>query len=237
MAINPKYKILIASTSTIHGSGYLEYVLEDAVKFLNTDEVLFIPYARPSGMTYDEYTELPRKAFAQKNISVKGIHEFEKPKEAIENAQAIFVGGGNTFLLLKTLYDLALMDVLRKVVATGTPYMGSSAGSNITGLTIGTTNDMPIVYPPSFNALGLLPFNINPHYLDPDPSSTHKGETRETRINEFHQFNSQIVLGLREGSWLEIENGTIELKGKFTARLFQAQEAPIELQTGKIKLL
>lgn len=236
MQINSKYKMLIASTSTIHGSGYLEYVINDAEKFLSSDEILFIPYARPSGITYDEYTDLPRNAFAKKNIQVIGIHEFEKPKEAIENAKAIFVGGGNTFLLLKSLYDLALMDVLRKVVATGTPYMGSSAGSNITGLTIGTTNDMPIVYPPSFNALGLLPFNINPHYLDPDPNSTHKGETRETRIKEFHHLNSQQVLGLREGSWLEIENGEIELKGNLTARLFRAGEIPIELKPGKISL-
>lgn len=235
MNINSKYKLLLASTSTIHGSGYLEYILDEAVEFLDAKEILFIPYARPSGISYDEYTELPRKAFAQKNIKVKGIHEFEKPKAAIENAKAIFVGGGNTFLLLKTLYDLELMDVLRKVVAIGTPYMGSSAGSNITGLSIGTTNDMPIVYPPSFNALGFLPFNINPHYLDPDPNSTHKGETRETRIKEFHHFNSQLVLGLREGSWLEIENGEIELKGNLTARLFQAEEKPVELDPGIIQ--
>src|SRR5690606_17351067 len=140
-----------------------------------------------------------------------------------------------TFLLLKTLYEKELMDVLRKVVATGTPYMGSSAGSNITGLTVGTTNDMPIVYPPSFNALGFIPFNINPHYLDPDPNSTHKGETRETRIGEFHHFNTINVLGIREGSWLRVEDGKVELKGKLTARLFQAEEKPVELDPGIIQ--
>lgn len=235
MNINSKYKLLLASTSTIHGSGYLEYILDEAVEFLDAKEILFIPYARPSGLTYDEYTELPRKAFAQKNIQVKGIHEFDKPKVAIENAEAIFIGGGNTFLLLKTLYEKELMDVLRKVVATGTPYMGSSAGSNITGLTVGTTNDMPIVYPPSFNALGFIPFNINPHYLDPDPNSTHKGETRETRIGEFHHFNTINVLGIREGSWLRVEDGKVELKGKLTARLFQAEEKPVELDPGIIQ--
>lgn len=230
MKLNSNYKILAASTSTIHGSGYLEYILDEATDFLNVDEILFIPYARPSGVTYDEYTEAPRKAFAQKNVSVKGIHEFENPKDAILNAKAIFVGGGNTFLLLKTLYELDLMETLKKVVSEGTPYMGSSAGTNLTGMTIGTTNDMPIVYPPSFEALGFLPFNINPHYLDPDLNSTHKGETRETRIKEFHKFNSQPVLGLREGSWLEIENGKIELKGNFTARLFRSGVEAVELE-------
>lgn len=230
--MNSNYKILAASTSTVYGSSYLAYLLDEAVDFLNADEILFIPYARPSGVTYDEYTEAPRKAFATKNIQVKGIHEFEDPKTAIENAQAIFVGGGNTFLLLKTLYELNLIEALRKAVANGTPYMGSSAGSNLTGLTVGTTNDMPIVYPPSFEALAFLPFNLNPHYLDPDPNSTHKGETRETRIKEFHYFNQQPVLGLREGSWLEVKQGKVELKGKLSARLFKAGEEPIELEPG-----
>ncbi|MFA7687457.1 MAG: dipeptidase PepE [Moheibacter sp.] len=234
MKLNENYKILAASTSTVHGSGYLEYIMDEAVSFLQTDEILFIPYARPSGMSYKKYTAAPQVAFAQKNVSVKGIHEFENPKEAIRNAKAIFVGGGNTFLLLKTLYEFGLMDVLKSAVAKGTPYMGSSAGSNLTGMTIGTTNDMPIVYPPSFDALGFLPFNLNPHYLDPEPNSTHKGETRETRIKEFHKFNSQAVLGLREGSWLEIKNGKIELKGNLTARLFRQEQEPEELGTGVI---
>lgn len=229
MEINNNYKLLIASTSTVHGSGYLEYIIDDAVQFLGVDEIIFIPYARPSGVSFDEYTEAPRKAFGAKGVSVKGLHEFENPKTALENAKAIFTGGGNTFLLLKTLYELDLISTLREVVGQGIPYMGSSAGSNIAGLTIGTTNDMPIVYPPSFEALGFLPFNLNPHYLDPDLNSTHKGETRETRIKEFHKFNAQPVLGLREGSWLEVENGKIELKGDLTARLFQQSKAPIEV--------
>ncbi len=234
MKTNENYRILAASTSTIYGSGYLEYILDRAVEFLTTDEILFIPYARPGGTTYDEYTESPRKAFGMKNISVKGIHESADPKEAIEKAKAIFVGGGNTFLLLKTLYELDLMETLKKAVTMGTPYMGSSAGTNLTGMTIGTTNDMPIVYPPSFEALGFLPFNINPHYLDPDPDSTHKGETRETRIKEFHKFNSQPVLGLREGSWLEVKNGEIQLKGNLTARLFRQGEEPVEMESRRV---
>jgi dipeptidase E len=234
MALNPTYKILAASTSTVYGSGYLEYILDEAVAFLQAKEILFIPYARPSGVTFDEYTEAPKKAFSQKGIEVKGLHTFKDPKAAIQKAEAIFVGGGNTFLLLKTLYELDLVETIKEVVAKGTPYMGSSAGSNLTGLTIGTTNDMPIVYPPSFDALGFLPFNLNPHYLDPDPDSTHKGETRETRIKEFHHFNSQKVLGLREGSWLEVSNGEIQLKGNLTARLFQQGQNPEELSIGKV---
>lgn len=234
--INQNYRLLVVSTSSIYGSGYLEYMLDEAVNFLQTEEILFVPYARPSGITYDEYTESPRKAFAQKGIKVVGLHTFSNPKEAIANAKAIFVGGGNTFLLLKTLYELDLVESFRSAVAKGIPYMGSSAGSNLTGLTIGTTNDMPIVYPPSFEALQFLPFNINPHYLDPDPNSTHKGETRETRIKEFHHFNSQPVLGLREGSWLEVENGIITLKGKLTARLFQQNQEPVELNPGLISI-
>lgn len=236
MEINKNYRLLIASTSTVYGSGYLEYIIDDAVRFLDVDEILFIPYARPSGITYDEYTETPRKAFAAKGINIRGLHEFENPQEAILKARAIFTGGGNTFLLLKSLYEMDLIDALRVAVNSGTPYMGSSAGSNISGLSIGTTNDMPIVYPPSFEALGFFPFNLNPHYLDPDPNSTHKGETRETRIKEFHKFNAQPVLGLREGSWLEAENGKIELKGNLTARLFQQEKEPIEIEGGKLTI-
>lgn len=232
MNIGPNFRILAASTSTVYGSGYLEYILDEAVDFLETDEILFIPYARPSGISFEEYTEAPRNAFAKREVMVKGIHEFENPKIAIANAKAIFTGGGNTFLLLKTLYELDLIDSLKQAVSNGVAYMGSSAGSNITGLSIGTTNDMPIVYPPSFQSLGFLPFNLNPHYLDPDPNSTHKGETRETRIKEFHQFNSQAVLGLREGSWLEAQQGEVRLKGKLSARLFLAGKEAQEINPG-----
>jgi len=230
--INPNYRLLVISTSTIHGSGYLEYIREEILDFLQTDELLFIPYARPSGITHDEYTNSVINALTPFGIKVSGLHTFEDPKNAILNAKAIFVGGGNTFLLLKTLYDLGVLEVIKEAVSNGTPYMGSSAGSNMTGLTIGTTNDMPIVYPPSFNALQFLPFNINPHYLDPDLNSKHKGETRETRINEFHKFNNQMVIGLREGSWLRVENGIIELKGDLTARIFKPNKKALEIESG-----
>lgn len=222
--------ILIASTSTLHNGSYLDYLLPELqVFFTNCNEILFIPYARPSGITHNEYTMKVSDAFAKINISVKGIHEFENPVTALENAKGIFTGGGNTFLLVSQLYKNNVIDTLEKVVKNGTPYLGTSAGSNICGLTMSTTNDMPIVYPPSFRTLGFVSFNINPHYLDPIEGSTHMGETRETRINEFHQFNPQPVVGLREGSWLAVKGDSIKLKGTLTARIFKRGEMPIEV--------
>ena len=231
-------RLLIVSTSKIHGSEYMEYLFDELKDyFKGMNEILFIPYARPGGISYEDYTAVSRDAFAQIGIGVKGIHEFYNPAEAVANAQGIFTGGGNTFLLLKTLYENQLIEPLRKAVKGGTPYMGSSAGSNITGLTIGTTNDMPIVYPPSFDALQLVPFNINPHYLDPDPNSKHQGETRETRIREFLNFNHQPVIGLREGSWLRREGDTLELKGVLSTRLFEKNKDPREVAPGDVSFL
>jgi dipeptidase E len=223
--------IIIASTSTLHGGDYLDYLLPELQTFFsNVKELLFIPYARPSGISHDDYTKKVSEAFGKINILVKGIHEFENPVEAIENAEGIFTGGGNTFLLVSQLYKNNVIDALEKVVKNGTPYLGTSAGSNICGLTMNTTNDMPIVYPPSFRTLGFVSFNINPHYLDPIEGSTHMGETRETRINEFHHFNPQPVVGLREGSWLEVKGNSILLKGTLTARIFKRNEKPIEVE-------
>lgn len=224
--------LIIASTSTLHGGGYLDYLLPElSAHFKNITTLLFIPYARPSGITHDEYTEKVRQAFSKIDIKVKGLHEFENPKEAIKQAEGIFTGGGNTFLLVSQLYRYDLMTLLSETLKKGTPYLGTSAGSNITGLTMQTTNDMPIIYPPSFQTLGMIPFNLNPHYLDPDTNSTHMGETRETRIKEFHQFNTLPVLGLREGSWLEVRNETITLKGNLKARLFRQNQEPEELES------
>ncbi|MBV6655933.1 MAG: dipeptidase PepE, partial [Mameliella sp.] len=207
--------LIIASTSTVHGQDPLEYLLEDLkVLYSKTDSILFIPYARPSGISHDAYTQKIQKAFTKIGKSVIGIHEFKNPKEAVDKAKGIFVGGGNTFVLVNQLYKNDLITRIAQVVNDGIPYLGTSAGSNICGLTMNTTNDMPIVYPPSFKTFGFVPFNINPHYLDPDPTSTHMGETRETRINEFHQFNTQPVVGLREGSWLEVKGDIITLKGE-----------------------
>ncbi|GAA6767367.1 dipeptidase PepE [Flavobacterium sp. CGRL1] len=216
----------------MHGGNYLEYLLPTLQShFKNCSTILFIPYARPSGISHDEYTKKAAQAFATINIKVQGIHEFENPEEAIQNAEGVFTGGGNTFLLVTQLYKNKIMQLLAEKVKNGTPYLGTSAGSNICGLSMQTTNDMPIIYPPSFQTLGLIPFNLNPHYLDPDANSQHMGETRETRIKEFHAFNAIPVLGLREGSWLEVKGNKITLKGALKARLFKQNEAPQELET------
>ncbi len=226
-------KMIIASTSTIYGSEYLEYILPElAIFFKGIDEILFISYARPSGISHQAYTNIASKAFNQIGIEVKGIHDFENPIKAVQKAKAIFTGGGNTFVLVNALYQNNLMPEIKRVVENGTLYFGTSAGSNITGVNIKTTNDMPIVYPPSFDTLGLIPFNLNPHYLDPDSTSKHKGETRETRIKEFHTCNKISVLGLREGSWLEVKDENIILKGELTARLFRESEKPVEINPG-----
>nr|WP_294786526.1 dipeptidase PepE [uncultured Flavobacterium sp.] len=224
--------IIIASTSTLHGGKYLEYILPTLkTHFKNCKTLLFIPYARPGGISHDEYTQKASEAFSSIGIEVKGIHEFEDPQEAIKNAEGIFTGGGNTFLLVTQLYKNKVMQLLSETVKNGTPYLGSSAGSNICGLSMQTTNDMPIIYPPSFQTLGLIPFNLNPHYLDADLQSKHMGETRETRIKEFHAFNTIPVLGLREGSWLEVKGEKITLKGHLKARLFRQNQNPEELET------
>jgi dipeptidase E len=228
--VNPMKNLIIASTSTIHGSGYLEYLLPTLENhFANCTTILFIPYARPGGMTHDEYTSRVQEAFAKINKKVVGLHEFENPIEAVEKAEGIFTGGGNTFLLVTQLYENKVMEVLANAIENGTPYLGSSAGSNITGISMQTTNDMPIIYPPSFKTLGAIPFNLNPHYLDADLQSKHMGETRETRIKEFHAFNTTPVLGLREGSWLDVKGEKIILKGTLTARLFLQNQNPEEL--------
>ena len=225
-------KAILASTSTLHDQDYLEYLIPHLPElYKDIEEVIFIPYARPGGISHEEYTEKARNAFSKSGIRIKGIHEFDDPVEAIRNASGIFTGGGNTFLLVSELYRKKIMNVIKEVVKNGTPYLGTSAGTNIGGLSMQTTNDMPIVYPPSFQTLGLVPFNINPHYLDPDPDSNHKGETRETRIKEFHGLNSQPVVGLREGSWLEINDNKVTLKGDLQARVFEKEKVPFEIET------
>lgn len=225
--------MIIASTSTVYGSGPLEYLLPRLETFFSGIEtIVFIPYARPSGITYDAYTNNVSNAFAKINIEVKGIHAFDNPRTAIQNAEAIFTGGGNTFELVNQLYKNGLIYVLQEALSKGTPYLGTSAGSNICGVSMMNTNDMPIVYPPSYETIGMIPFNINAHYLDPAEGSTHMGETRETRIKEFHVYNETSVLGLREGSWLEVHGDSIRLEGPHTARWFQKNKTAIELESG-----
>jgi dipeptidase E len=225
-------KLIIASTSTVHGSGYLEYLLPTLKTFfVDVKTVLFIPYARPGGISYDSYTTIAQKAFLKIGISVKGIHEFEDASEAIKKAEGIFTGGGNTFELVNQLYKRQIFEALKIGVTQGIPYLGTSAGSNICGVNMMNTNDMPIVYPPSFKTLEFIPFNINAHYLDPIDGSTHMGETRATRIKEYHVFNTTSVVGLREGSWLEVNGDSIVLKGKLSARFFNQNESPKEIET------
>ena len=214
--------ILLASTSALFGEDYLAYLKPSiADLFSGADEIIFVPFARPGGISHDDYTKKVADAFSVINIRVIGLHTFEDTAAVVRKAKGFFTGGGNTFLLVKTLHELNLMNVLKEAVEKGAPYLGTSAGSNIGGLTMHTTNDMPIVLPPSLNTMGLVPFNLNPHYLDPYPNSKHNGETRETRIKEFHTQNSMPVIGLREGSWIRVQGETITTEGLFSSRIFE----------------
>ncbi|MBF8962753.1 dipeptidase PepE [Pontibacter sp. FD36] len=235
----PKKDILLISTSTTHGTGYLEHCQSEIKELLgDRKSILFIPYARPGGISHTDYTAKAREAFEAMGISLSGVHESESAVAAVEQAEAVFIGGGNTFLLLRQLYANKLIEPLQKRVEQGMPYMGTSAGTNVAGKTIGTTNDMPIVFPKSFDALQLVPFNINPHYLDPLPDSTHMGETRETRIQEFHVHNRQPVVGLREGSMLRIKGEKINLLGPHAARIFLQGKPAMEFKpTDDIRFL
>jgi len=226
-------QLLLISNSTLHGSGYLDHCTDNIITFLGkSKQVLFIPYARPGGMTHDKYTAVANDRFKKMGYKLTGIHEHSSPKDAVKKAEVLFIGGGNTFVLLHGLYQANIIDDIRKKVKEGMPYIGTSAGSNVACKSIKTTNDMPIVYPPSFDALNLVPFNINPHYLDPDPQSTYKGETRATRIKEFHCYNTEYVVGLREGAMLHIVGNKVTLKGSTGARIFKNEQEPKEFKPG-----
>jgi dipeptidase E len=224
---------ILASTSTLFGEAYLAY-LQPAIKILyaGADEIIFVPFARPGGITHDEYTARAAAAFGAIGVKVQGLHTFSDPATAIKKAKGFFTGGGNTFLLVKQLHEQGLMNILRDAVNAGAPYLGCSAGSNIGGVTMQNTNDMPIVYPPSFDTMGLVPFNINPHYLDPVSGLQHMGETRETRIREYHTQNTTPVAGLREGSWIYAKGEALTLEGPLGARIFEAGKAPYEIPPG-----
>ena len=225
-------KMLLASTSTIYGQKYLEY-LHDEIKnlFSGCKKILFVPYARPSGISYLEYTEKAKNVFKILNLEIIDYTN-EDLKESLEKCDGIFIGGGNTFLLLDKLYQYSLIDILKNKIDSGIPYLGTSAGTNICGITIGTTNDMPIVHVKSLEALGIIDFNINPHYLDPIDGFEHMGESRETRINEFHKFNDQFVIGLREGSYLQVQGDDIYLKGLKHAIIFKKENEKFEIENG-----
>jgi len=225
-------KMLLASTSTIYGQKYLEYLYEEIkVLFSDCQNILFIPYARPSGISHLDYTNKTKKVFRSINLRILDF-KTENIRDQLEICDGIFTGGGNTFLLLNQLYKFNLIKDLRHKINSGTPYLGTSAGTNICGLSIGTTNDMPIIHVDSFNALGIINLNINPHYMDPINGIEHMGESRETRINEFHNFNDQLVIGLREGSSLKIEGDNIFLKGPKKAVIFKKESKLFEIDTG-----
>ena len=219
-------KILLVSNSTAYGRGYLDHVELEIRNFLRTAQhVLFLPFAL---YDRDAYTAKSKKRFATMGYTLESAHEATNPQKAVEETDAIFIGGGNTFRLLKTLQDLGLIDPIRRKVKGGAPYIGSSAGSNVAGPTIKTTKDMPIVQPRSFDSLGLVPFQISPHYLDPDPNSRHMGETQEERILQFLEENDTPVVGLREGAWLRVENSSVMLRGLSGARIFRRGHTPVE---------
>ena len=225
--------IILASTSTLFGGEYLEYLREELIQlYKGIDEIVFVPFARLGGISHDDYTAKARAFFQTINIKVKGLHEFNDKIEALNQAKGFFTGGGNTFLLVKTLHEEGLMSVLKENVTGGKPYLGCSAGSNIGGQNMKTTNDMPIVYPPSFDCMGLVPFNLNPHYLDTNPDLKHNGETRETRIMEFLTQNDLKVVGLREGNWIRRINDTITVEGSELTRIFEKGKEPYEIEAG-----
>jgi dipeptidase E len=223
-------RILLISNSTVHGRGYLDHVEQQIKSFLGyATKILFFPFALHD---LDTYATKAKARFAAMGYSFEAVHAVSDAREAIEQADAIFVGGGNTFRLLKALQDLDLLDPIRRKVKDGAPYIGSSAGSNVAGPTIKTTKDMPIVQPRSFDSLGLVPFQISPHFQDPDPNSTHMGETQEERILQFLEEDQTPVVGIREGAWLVCENSAVTLKGDAGARIFRRGEAPVEAKSG-----
>jgi len=223
-------RVLLISNSTLYGSGYLDHAETEIRSFLGAvKRVLFVPHAL---FDRDKYAGTAQQRFQKMGYELTSVHTANDPVAAVNETEAVFIGGGNTFRLLKALYDFDLLDAIRARVSNGMPYIGSSAGSNVAAPTIKTTNDMPIVQPPSFEALGLVSFQINPHYLDPDPNSRHMGETREERIVQFLEENETPVVGLREGAMLRIERGETILKGSTGARIFRRGMEAIEILPG-----
>jgi len=225
--MNEILKALLVSNSTVYGRGYLDHVELEIRSFLgNAQRVLFFPFA-----VYDRdaYTVKGKTRFAAMGYTLESAHEAANPRKAVEETDAIFIGGGNTFRLLKALQDFNLIEPIRRKVRSGARYIGSSAGPNVAGPTIKTTKDMPIVQPRSFDSLGLVPFQISPHYLDPDPNSCHMGETQEERILQFLEENDTPVVGMREGAWLVVEGSSVMLKGLSGARIFRRGQIPVEV--------
>jgi dipeptidase E len=226
----PGVRALLISSSKVYGGGYLDHA-EAAIRerLAGVRRVLFVPHALADR---DGYAATARTRYGGMGFGFDSLHEAMDPRAAIEAAEAVFVGGGNTFRLLKALYDLEVFAPLRERALAGMPFVGSSAGTNLACLTVRTTNDMPIVEPPSLSALALVRFQVNPHYLDPDPGSRHMGETREMRLLQFLEENDVPVVGLREAAMLRIEGGGATLLGTAPARLFRRGAAPVEVPPG-----
>jgi dipeptidase E len=223
-------RLLLISNSTQHGSGYLDHVEQEIRDFVGKrTRVVFVPYAVQDR---GDYATKARERFRQMGLSLTSVHDTSNLARAVQEAEVIFVGGGNTFRLLKGLYDHGLIEPIRRSVATGALYIGSSAGSIVACPSLKTTKDMPVVQPPSFAAFDLVRFQISPHYLDPDPTSTHMGETQEERINQFLEENEAAVVGLREGAMLRVEDEAVYLKGRQGARIFRRGFAPVEMSPG-----
>lgn len=220
--------LLLLSNSTSHGRRRFEHVQDELTSFYGQREVLFVPYALAD---HDAYTDAVGEAFARSGVAVRGLHTVPDPLAALAAAEAVFVGGGNTFRLLRALQRGGQLAAIRAAVERGARYGGASAGTNLACPTVRTTNDMPIVQPSDFAALGLIDFQINPHYLDAPPDSTHMGETRAERIAEFLEENDVPVLGLREGAWLRVDGAATVLHGR-GAVLFRRGQEPEELAVG-----
>lgn len=221
-------RLLLISSSLVHGYGYLDHAEPELRRVLEgVTSVAFVPFAQHD---HQDYTARVRERLSAMDLDVTQVRD----RADVESAEAMFIGGGNSFRLLNTLYERDLLDAIRARARSGMPYIGSSAGTNVATPSIRTTNDMPIVYPPSFEALGLVSFQINPHYLDADPNSTHYGETREQRILEFHEEHATPVVGLREGSMLDVRDGVVTLAGSKPARVFRRGQEPVEVETGSI---
>jgi len=230
MHIEGNRRLLLISNSTVFGRGYLDHAEAEIIDFLGpARQIVFIPFALRDRKEYANKAAHRLRAIG---FCVTSIHDVSNMQRAIQEADAIFIGGGNTFRLLKALHHHDLLHPIEQKVAKGAPYLGSSAGSIVACPTLKTTKDMPVIQPPSFEALGLVPFQISPHYLDPDPSSTHMGETQEERIMQFLEENDEPVIGLREGSMLRVENGKAILKGPNTARVFRRGQNPVEVAAG-----
>jgi dipeptidase E len=225
-------RLLLLSSSRVHGGGYLDHAEAEIRRFLKgVSRILFVPYALQDR---DGYVAVARRRFEALGLALDSIHQCDDPKDAVSNAEAIFIGGGNTFRLLNTLCHYELLSWIRERANTGMAYLGASAGSNLAGPTIKTTNDMPIVQPPSFAGLGLVPFQINPHYIDADAASTHMGETREQRLREYLEENEVPVVAIREPAMIHVEGDVTTLEGSAGGKIFRRGREPYEIEAGSV---